>query len=118
LQLAKALAYAKPLLTNFKYFLEDGSLEIDNNSVERSIRPFVIGRSNWLFSASTKGAESSALIYSIIETSKNNNLVVEKYLLYLMNNFVSIDPTDKDSLLKILPFSKDLPGDLKIQSKS
>lgn len=115
--LGKALAYAKPLLPSLKVFLEDGALEIDNNSAERSIKPFVIGRKNWLFSASTKGAESSALIYSIIETAKNNNLVVEKYLLYLMNKFVSINPTDKDSLLKILPFSKDLPDNLKIKTK-
>lgn len=115
--LGKALAYAKPLLPSLKVFLEDGVLEIDNNSAERSIKPFVIGRKNWLFSASTKGAESSALIYSIIETAKNNNLVVEKYLLYLMNKFANIDPTDKDSLIKILPFSKDLPDDLKIKTK-
>ena len=115
--LGKALAYTKPLLPNFKTFLEDGSLEIDNNAAERSIRSFVIGRVNWLFSASTKGAQSSALIYSLIQTAKNNRLVVEKYLLYLMNSFVDIDPKDKDSLLKILPFSKELPDDLKIQTK-
>jgi transposase len=116
--LGKALAYTKPLLPSFlKVFLEDGSLEIDNNSAERSIRPFVVGRSNWLFSASTKGAESSALIYSITETAKNNNLVVEKYLLYLMNNFSNIDPQDKGSLLKLLPFSKELPESLKVQAK-
>lgn len=115
--LGKALAYTKPLLPSFKTFLEDGSLEIDNNSAERSIRPFIVGRSNWLFSTSTKGAESSALIYSIIETAKNNNLLVEKYLLYLMNNFLNIDPTDKESLFKILPFSKDIPEELRIKTK-
>ncbi|ARE89040.1 IS66 family transposase [Clostridium formicaceticum] len=115
--LGKALAYTKPLLPSFKVFLEDGSLEIDNNAAERSIRPFVVGRSNWLFSASTKGAESSALIYSIIETARNNNLVVEKYLLYLMNHFSNVDPQDKESLLKLLPFSKELPESLKVQAK-
>ncbi|MEY8285802.1 IS66 family transposase [Lachnospiraceae bacterium 50-23] len=115
--LGKALAYAKPLLPSLKTFLEDGSLEIDNNSAERSIKPFVIGRKNWLFSTSTKGAESSALLYSIIETAKNNNLVVEKYLLYLMDKFIDTNHTDKESLLKILPFSKDLPDDLRIRNK-
>ena len=115
--LGKALAYAKPLLPNFKYFLEDGALEIDNNGAERSIRPFVIGRKNWLFSASTKGADSSALLYSIIETAKGNGLVVEKYLLYLMDQFVKIDPSDKESLLKVLPFSRNLPEELKIKTK-
>lgn len=115
--LGKALAYAKPLLPNFKYFLEDGSLEIDNNGAERAIRPFVIGRKNWLFSASTKGADSSALLYSIIETAKNNKLVVEKYLLYLMDQFVKINPDDKESLRRILPFSKELPEYLKVKTK-
>lgn len=116
--LGKALAYTKPLLPSFKeVFIEDGSLEIDNNSAEGSIRPFVVGRNNWLFSASTKGAESSALLYSIIETAKKNNLAVEKYLLYLMNKFSGIDPRDKENLLKILPFSKELPEDLKVKTK-
>ncbi len=115
--LGTALAYTKPLLPSLKVFLEDGSLEIDNNAAERSIRPFVVGRNNWLFSASTKGAESSALLYSIIETAKNNNLIVEKYLLYLMNQYTNIDPKDKESLLKILPISKELPEYLKVKSK-
>lgn len=115
--LGKALTYTKPLLPNLMTFLEDGSLEIDNNGAERSIRPFVVGRNNWLFSTSTKGAEASALLYSIIETAKNNNLVVEKYLLYLMNSFSSLDPLDKESLLKILPFSKDVPAELQIKTK-
>jgi len=115
--LGAALAYTKPLLPSLKAILEDGSLEIDNNAAERSIKPFVIGRKNWLFSASSKGAESSALLYSLIETAKNNGLVIEKYLLYLMDNFSNIDPKDKERLLKILPNSKDLPEDLKIQTK-
>lgn len=76
-----------------------------------------MGRKNWLFSASTKGAESSALLYSLIETAKNNDLVVEKYLLYLIDSYSNIDPNDKESLLKILPNSKDLPEDLKIKTK-
>ncbi|MGJ9384719.1 IS66 family transposase [Salipaludibacillus sp. CF4.18] len=71
--LGKALSYAlnqksSKLLT----FLEDGQLEIDNNRSERSIKPFVIGRKNWLFSATSKGARSSALIYSVMETAKEN----------------------------------------------
>ena len=115
--LGKALAYTKPLLPNLMTFLEDGSLEIDNNGAERSIRPFVVGRNNWLFSTSTKGAEASALIYSIIETAKNNNLIVEKYLLYLMDTFASMNPSDKEGLLKLLPFSKYLPEELKIKTK-
>lgn len=115
--LGKALAYTKPLLRSFKdVFLEDGSLEIDNNAAERSIKGFVIGRKNWLFSSSTKGAEASALIYSLVQTAKQNNLVVEKYLIYIMNTLPNINVFEnEEELLKLLPFSKDLPEDLKIK---
>ncbi len=54
--------------------MEDSQLEIDNNRGERSIKPVVIGRKNWLFANSLKGDESSTLIYSIVETAKENNL--------------------------------------------
>lgn len=68
-----------------KTVLEDGMLDIDNNASERAIKPFVIGRKNWLLSTSSKGAKASAMIYSIIETAKANNLIVEKYLTYLFD---------------------------------
>ncbi|MEG0222096.1 MAG: IS66 family transposase, partial [Clostridia bacterium] len=78
--LGQALEYSRKLLPDMKTFLTDGSLEIDNNGAERAIKPFVIGRKNWLFSSSSKGAKASASIYSIIETAKANGLIVEKYL--------------------------------------
>lgn len=62
-----------------KVFFTNGILEIDNNAAERAVKLFVIGRKNWLFSNTSKGAKSSAIIYSIIETAKANSLVVEKY---------------------------------------
>jgi transposase len=55
-------------------FLESGQVPIHNNQAENKIRPFVIGRKNWMFSDSVKGAESSAAIYSLIETAKANDL--------------------------------------------
>lgn len=64
-------------------FLTNGCLEIDNNAAERAVKPFIIGRKNWMFSKTSKGAESSALLYSIIETAKANGLAAEKYLVYL-----------------------------------
>ena len=51
-------------------------LEVDNNAAERVVKPFVIGRKNWLFSNTPRGARSSAIIYSIVETAKANGLVV------------------------------------------
>ena len=77
--LGKALSYTQKLLPNMKAFFTDGILEIDNNAAERAVKLFVIGRKNWLFSNTSKGAKSSAIIYSIIETAKANSLVVEKY---------------------------------------
>ena len=70
--LGKALEYAKELLPNMYFILEDGHLEIDNNAAERAIKPFVIGRKNWLFCKNQKGAHASATIYSIclLYTSK------------------------------------------------
>jgi len=79
--LGKALDYAKKHLPGLKNVLLDGSLEIDNNAAERAIKPFVIGRKNFLFANTAKGATASSIIYSIIETAKANNIVVEKYLL-------------------------------------
>ena len=87
----------------------DGRLDIDNNRAERSIKPFVIGRKNWLFSNSMKGAESSALIYSVIETAKENDLQVFDYLVHLFEILPNIDLKDPVVLDKLLPWSKDLP---------
>lgn len=100
-----------------KTILEDGSLEVDNNAAERSIKPFVIGRKNWLFCNNKKGANSSSTIYSIIETAKSNNLAVEKYLVYLMD-FIWLNPNpEEEYLLKVMPWSKTLPEYLKLQKK-
>ena len=64
-------------------YLDDGRLEIDNNGAENAIRPFVIGRKNWLFSTSVKGVKASANLYSLIETAKANSLEPYVYLRYL-----------------------------------
>ena len=61
-------------------FLEDPQIPIDNNLAERSVKPFVIGRKNWLFSTSPKGAVASAAAYSIINTAQANGIDVREYL--------------------------------------
>jgi len=61
-------------------YVEDGAWPIDNNRAENTIRPFVIGRKNWLFSASQAGAHASANLYSLIETAKANSLEPYAYL--------------------------------------
>ena len=83
--LGKALDYTKKVLPGMKTLLLDGALEVDNNGSERAIKSFVIGRKNWLFSNTAKGAKSSTTIYSIIKTAKANGLIVEKYLVYFFD---------------------------------
>jgi hypothetical protein len=81
--MGKALAYAMNQRTHLENVLLDGRLELSNNRAERSIKPFVIGRKNWLFSSSEKGADASAMFYSIIETAKENGLKPYEYLKYI-----------------------------------
>lgn len=100
-----------------KVILENGALEIDNNGSERAIKPFVIGRKNWLFSNSARGAKSSASLYSIIETAKANGLIVEKYLVYLLDVLSNMETRSKELLVDVVPCSKNLPPELKIPSK-
>lgn len=90
-------------------FLKDGRLEIDNNRAERSIKPFVIGRKNFLFSNTPRGAEGSAIIYSIIETAKENGLKPYNYLEYLFEQLPIVDTTDDSIIDSLLPWSESLP---------
>lgn len=115
--LGKALEYAKKHLPGFKNVLLDGSLEVDNNAAERAIKPFVIGRKNFLFANTSKGANSSANIYSIVETAKANNLVVERYLVYLFDNLSRIDIKDSEHLEDLMPWSDKIPENMKIKIK-
>jgi len=79
----KALNYLNREWKKLVRYLDDGRLEIDNNGAENAIRPFVVGRKNWLFSASVKGVKASANLYSLIETAKANGLEPYAYLRYL-----------------------------------
>ena len=114
--LGKALAYAQKLLPYMRTFLTNGCLEIDNNAAERAIKPFVIGRKNWMFSKTSKGASSSALLYSIIETAKANGLAAEKYLVYLFEVLASSEIKERDRLEKCMPWSENIPDQLRIKT--
>lgn len=84
--LGKALHY---LIEQWPYlirYLEDGRLELSNNRAERSIKPFVMGRKNWLFANPPAGAQSSAVIYSLIETAKENSLDPYRYPLWVLSH--------------------------------
>lgn len=83
-------------------YTEDGRLNIDNNRAERAIKPFVIGRKNWLFSNTANGAQASARLYSIIETAKANGLVPFDYLNLLFTELPKRKPTD--DMADLLPW--------------
>lgn len=104
--LGKALSYLEKNWEKLTTYTEDGRLSIDNNGAENAIRPFVIGRKNWLFSASVKGAKASANLYSVIETAKANG--VEPYD-YLRHVFAEL-PKAKDlqAIETLLPWSASL----------
>ena len=78
----KAVNYALNRFDALMVYLEDGRLFIDNNDNEQAIRPFAIGRKNWMFFKSSKGAEAAANFYSVILTCLENNINPYQYLLY------------------------------------
>jgi transposase len=108
--LGQAIIYCKNQWNKLEAFLLDGRLELSNNRAERAIKPFVIGRKNWLFSNTPKGATASAIIYSVIETAKANNLNPLHYLTYLFEQLPNIDTTNVDLLDTYLPWSESLPA--------
>jgi len=94
-QLGMALHYAH---TEWEYlirYVEDGRLKIDNNFVENAIRPFAIGRKNWLFSATEAGAKSSAAIYSVLVSAKLNGHNEYAYMRYLLEKLPAAETVDE-----------------------
>jgi transposase len=97
--LAKAIAYTLNRWRALVYYLNDGMLNIDNNPVERAIRGIAIGRRNWLFAGSENGGRRAAVIYSLIETAKLNNLEPYRYLVDVLTRLPSCKSKELDSLL-------------------
>ena len=89
--LGKAIGYTLRQWPKLIRYIVDGKLNIDNNRAERAIKPFVIGRKNWLFSNTANGAKASATLYSIIETAKANGIVPFDYLMYLLEQLSQSD---------------------------
>ena len=103
--LGRALHY---LLEQWPYlirYLEDGRLELSNNRAERSIKPFVMGRKNWMFANTPGGAQSSSVIYSLIETAKENGLDPYRYLLWVLRNAPAMSQMDEAWAEQLLPAS-------------
>ena len=109
-KLSEAIQYAVNQKEKLNVFLNDGQVELSNNRAENAIRPFVIGRKNWLFSDTVRGANASAVVYSIVESAKLNNLNIYGYLLHLFTALPSADFKNNPDLLEgLLPWSQTLP---------
>ena len=91
-------------------YSEDGDVPMDNNASERAIRGFCIGKKNWQMIDTINGAKTSAIIYSIAETAKANNLKPYDYFEYLLSEIPNhMDDKDNSFLEDLLPWSENLP---------
>ncbi len=99
-----AVNYGRQQWPKLVRFLEDGRIELSNNRAERSIKPFVIGRKNWLFANTPRGARASAVIYSIVETAKENKLNPYAYLTHLFEKLPNMDSREDQVLDQLLPW--------------
>lgn len=108
--LDQAIGYTLNQWNSLIYYLKDGAVNIDNNAAERQIRPFAIGRKNWLFMGSPNGATAAAIIYSLIETAKLNDVNPEGYLKFLLEQFIDPD-ADEEFLKKLMPWNAKIPDE-------
>ena len=109
-KLKQAVTYALNQEKYLRVFLEDGEVPMDNNASERAIRGFCIGKKNWEMIDTINGAASSAIIYSIAETAKANNLKPYEYFEYLLTQIPEhMDDTGHSFLEDLLPWSPTLP---------
>ena len=89
--------------------LDDGLIPLDNNPAENAIRPFVVGRKNWLFSHTPSGAQASAAIYSLIETAKANGLSPYEYLHFVFETLPTLGEDDDLNTLLSWRWKETLP---------
>ena len=106
-KLAEAVTYAKNQKEYLNSFLEHGEVDISNNYAENAIRPFTVGRKNWLFCDTPKGADASAIVYTVVETAKANGLEPYRYLKLLLTELPYLGKTpSQEDLMQFLPWSK------------
>ena len=109
-----AVGYALNQEKYLRVFLTDGDVPIDNNASERAIRGFCIGKKNWQMIDTINGAKTSAIIYSIVETAKANNLKPFNYVQYLLEEIPQhMDDRDCSFLENLLPWSEKLPSEIR-----
>lgn len=106
--LGKAVFYFIEHWDALVIYLEHGFLDIDNNFTEQRIKPFAVGRKNWLFMGNERGGEAAAIFFGLIESAKANGLNTYAYFRYIMTQLPLIEPNNKEALLALLPHRLDL----------
>ena len=97
--LAQAIRYALGRLPKARPYLENGHLELDNNTAERAVKPVAIGRKNWMFSGSEGGGKAMAIAYTLIETAKLNSVDPQAWLTWVLDRIADHKITRLDELL-------------------
>lgn len=108
----QAIEYARNQREKVMRVLEDGRLELDNSLAERTVKPFVIGRKNWIFANTAGGADASCILYSVVESAKLNGLIPFEYLKYVLEVMPTMKLSD-ENIDGLLPWSKELPSYVK-----
>lgn len=117
-KLTEALGYARNQRKYLETFLEDGRLPISNNYCEANIRPYAVARRAWLFADTPKGATANAVLYTIVESAKANELDACEYLKYLLVQMSNSDYLCHPEILdKYLPWSPELPEECRLNNK-
>lgn len=117
-KLTKALAYATNHKAYLETFLEDGRLPISNNLCEANIKPYATARRAWLFADTPKGATANAVLYTIVESAKANDLDVYEYIQYLLRVMPDTDFNNHPELIDAyLPWSKELPQECRLNNR-
>lgn len=115
----EAFTYALNQERYLRVFLENGDVPMDNNASERAIRGFCIGKKNWEMIDTVNGATSSAIIYSIAETAKANQLKPYEYFEYLLTEIPKhMDDKNSNFLEELLPWSETLPENIRKPEKT
>lgn len=109
-----AVSYALNQERYLRVFLENGDVPIDNNASERAIRGFCVGKKNWQMIDTINGAKTSAIIYSIVETAKADNLKPYEYIQYILEEIPKhMEDKDRTFLENLLPWSENLPAGIR-----
>ena len=113
----KAVTYIQNRRSYLMTYLEDGRCSFSNNLSENAIRPFTVGRKNWLFCDTPNGAQASAIVYSMVEMAKANGVNVYHYLTYLLEKQPNDSMSDEE-LDQLAPWNEDVKAELKRRIES